>query len=239
MTNCILNILPFYYFLPFSIINYLLYLHLHWSSIGVDGQQHNGHHRPNVLFLLADDLGFADLDWHDPSLHTPNLRRLAFSAHSVRLSNVYVGPLCTPLVISVHFPFPFTFILICQFILMPQQYSNSHAQWPLSFQASKKGKEIKNGKKILSFLFIFYLFNILRTGTQVGRGSKPSPIHPLHSFTCIGWRFPPFLFGRSVPNCWPTSSPTPPNLGRLSDPFHWQMAPGLLSPTVFANQPWL
>jgi hypothetical protein len=102
MTNCITNILPFY-FLPFSLINYLLHLHLHWSSVAVDGQQHNGHHRPNVLFLLADDLGFADLDWHDPSLHTPNLRRLAFSAHSVRLSNVYVGPLCTPLVISFIF----------------------------------------------------------------------------------------------------------------------------------------
>jgi hypothetical protein len=104
MTNCIINILPFY-FLPFSLINYLLHLHLHWSSVAVDGQQHNGHghrdRRPNVIFLLADDLGFADLDWHDPSLHTPNLRRLAFSAHSVRLSNVYVGPLCTPFVISL------------------------------------------------------------------------------------------------------------------------------------------
>jgi arylsulfatase B len=51
---------------------------------------------PNILFILADDLGFADFEWHNPSLRTPNLRQLAFSPHSAILSNVYVGPLCSP-----------------------------------------------------------------------------------------------------------------------------------------------
>ncbi|KAI1720288.1 sulfatase domain-containing protein [Ditylenchus destructor] len=51
---------------------------------------------PNIILILADDLGYGDVDWHDRNLYTPNLRNLAFSDHSVQLSNSYVGQLCTP-----------------------------------------------------------------------------------------------------------------------------------------------
>ncbi|CAD5215977.1 unnamed protein product [Bursaphelenchus xylophilus] len=56
----------------------------------------NGEKSPNILLLLADDLGYADVDWHDPKLSTPNLRKLAFSDHTVYLTNSYVNQLCTP-----------------------------------------------------------------------------------------------------------------------------------------------
>lgn len=56
----------------------------------------DGKSPPNILLILADDLGYADVDWHDHRLHTPNLRNLAFSRHTSYLSNSYVNQLCTP-----------------------------------------------------------------------------------------------------------------------------------------------
>ena len=52
--------------------------------------------RPNILFILADDLGYGDLSCYGrPDYQTPNLDRLA--AQGVRFINSYSGaPLCTP-----------------------------------------------------------------------------------------------------------------------------------------------
>jgi arylsulfatase A-like enzyme len=52
--------------------------------------------RPNILFILADDLGYGDLSCYGrPDYQTPNLDRLA--AQGVRFINAYAGaPLCTP-----------------------------------------------------------------------------------------------------------------------------------------------
>jgi len=52
--------------------------------------------RPNVVFILADDLGWADLAHYGSSFHdTPNLKRLA--DRSVRFTNYYAAsPLCSP-----------------------------------------------------------------------------------------------------------------------------------------------
>jgi arylsulfatase A-like enzyme len=50
---------------------------------------------PNVLLIIADDMGYGDLGWHgNPKLRTPYLDRLA--AQSVRLANFYVSPVCSP-----------------------------------------------------------------------------------------------------------------------------------------------
>ena len=32
---------------------------------------------PNFLVLLADDLGFNDVSWNNPDMHTPALEKLA------------------------------------------------------------------------------------------------------------------------------------------------------------------
>lgn len=52
--------------------------------------------RPNVLLILADDLGYADVGFHGcRDIPTPNLDRLA--GESVRFSNGYVTcPVCSP-----------------------------------------------------------------------------------------------------------------------------------------------
>jgi len=52
--------------------------------------------RPNILYLLVDDLGWTDLGCYGSDLHeTPNIDRLA--AQSVRFSDAYAAaPVCTP-----------------------------------------------------------------------------------------------------------------------------------------------
>ncbi|MEI7728677.1 MAG: arylsulfatase [Verrucomicrobiota bacterium] len=50
--------------------------------------------RPNVLFILADDLGWADVGFHGPDIQTPNIDKLA--AAGTRLEQFYVQPVCSP-----------------------------------------------------------------------------------------------------------------------------------------------
>ena len=50
--------------------------------------------KPNVILLLADDLGFADVGYHDGEIQTPNIDRLA--AAGTRLERFYVAPICSP-----------------------------------------------------------------------------------------------------------------------------------------------
>ncbi|KAK7505089.1 hypothetical protein BaRGS_00003659, partial [Batillaria attramentaria] len=49
---------------------------------------------PHVVFVLADDLGYNDVGWHNPWIRTPHLDMLATTG--VRLENYYVQPICTP-----------------------------------------------------------------------------------------------------------------------------------------------
>jgi arylsulfatase A-like enzyme len=50
--------------------------------------------RPNMIFILADDLGWADIGYHDSDIRTPHLDRLA--GDGVRLNRHYVYPTCSP-----------------------------------------------------------------------------------------------------------------------------------------------
>ncbi|HEV8297546.1 MAG TPA: arylsulfatase, partial [Acidimicrobiales bacterium] len=49
---------------------------------------------PNVVLMLADDLGFADLGCYGSEIDTPNLDALA--AHGFQLTNFHVTPMCSP-----------------------------------------------------------------------------------------------------------------------------------------------
>ncbi len=49
---------------------------------------------PNIVLLLADDLGFADLGSYGSEIHTPNIDRLA--ASGMRFSNFHVAASCAP-----------------------------------------------------------------------------------------------------------------------------------------------
>src|SRR3954454_15926984 len=50
--------------------------------------------KPNIVFLLADDLGYGDVGWHGGDIRTPHLDRLA--AAGARLEAFYVQPVCSP-----------------------------------------------------------------------------------------------------------------------------------------------
>lgn len=49
---------------------------------------------PNIVFIMADDLGWADVDFHGGNVPTPNLNRLR--QQGVELAQHYVAPLCSP-----------------------------------------------------------------------------------------------------------------------------------------------
>ena len=49
---------------------------------------------PNVVVILADDLGFADLGCYGSEIPTPNLDRLAGAG--LQLTNFHVTPMCSP-----------------------------------------------------------------------------------------------------------------------------------------------
>jgi arylsulfatase A-like enzyme len=50
--------------------------------------------RPNIIYFLADDLGWGDVGWHGSEIKTPKLDRLA--AAGARLEQFYVQPVCSP-----------------------------------------------------------------------------------------------------------------------------------------------
>ena len=50
--------------------------------------------RPNVLIILADDLGFHDMPWNNDKIHAPVLKELA--RNGTILKSAYVMSVCTP-----------------------------------------------------------------------------------------------------------------------------------------------
>lgn len=50
--------------------------------------------RPNIVIIVADDLGWADVGYHGSKIRTPHLDR--FAKEGVRLENFHVAPLCSP-----------------------------------------------------------------------------------------------------------------------------------------------
>jgi len=52
------------------------------------------HKQPNILYVIADDLGWADVGFHGSKIKTPNIDRLC--AEGVELTRHYVQPMCTP-----------------------------------------------------------------------------------------------------------------------------------------------
>ena len=53
--------------------------------------------RPNIVFMMADDLGYGDLHYNDGTAQTPNLDAMASGQHSLRLDRYYSGgPVCSP-----------------------------------------------------------------------------------------------------------------------------------------------
>jgi arylsulfatase I/J len=63
-------------------------------SLLAGNAQGQGAGRPNIVYIVADDLGFADVGFRGSDILTPNIDRLA--AEGAILQNFYTQPLCTP-----------------------------------------------------------------------------------------------------------------------------------------------
>src|SRR5579871_1075935 len=60
-------------------------------------EPHAGHaaaSRPNIILILADDLGFSDIGCFGSEIHTPNLDKLA--SRGMRINQFYNNPRCCP-----------------------------------------------------------------------------------------------------------------------------------------------
>ncbi|GFN95654.1 arylsulfatase b-like [Plakobranchus ocellatus] len=87
------------YFLPQVLLLVLgLVAQSHVSADKADSEASSANYRtqrkPNIVFILADDLGFHDVGYHGSRIRTPTLDKL--SENGVRLENYYVQPICSP-----------------------------------------------------------------------------------------------------------------------------------------------
>lgn len=67
---------------------------LHWVPCSINAQEHAAAPRPNVLLILADDLGFSDIGCYGSEIATPNLDRLA--RNGLRFMQMHNTSKCFP-----------------------------------------------------------------------------------------------------------------------------------------------
>ena len=67
-----------------------------WPAAAIKGQSPDKARPPNIIFILADDLGYGDLGCYgQKQIQTPNLDRLA--AEGMRFTQCYAGStVCAP-----------------------------------------------------------------------------------------------------------------------------------------------
>ena len=52
--------------------------------------------RPNIVIVLADDLGFGDVGWNNPRMEDVTSRITEVAEEGTILSQYYVQPVCSP-----------------------------------------------------------------------------------------------------------------------------------------------
>jgi len=86
--------------------------------------------RPNIVYIVADDLGWKDVGFHGSDIRTPNIDRLA--REGARLEQFYVQPMCTPTRAALLTGrYPFRYGLQTLVIPTPSKYGMPTDEWLL------------------------------------------------------------------------------------------------------------
>ena len=78
------------------------FLHQEQEAMGVSKSPTNGQYRrdstlPNIVFVMADDLGYGDVGYNGGNAETPHLDAMAAGPNTVHLTRYYSGgPVCSP-----------------------------------------------------------------------------------------------------------------------------------------------
>ncbi len=65
-----------------------------FAACSENKNEHDSPTQPNIVFIIADDLGWADVEFHGGNVPTPNLNRLR--DEGIELGQHYVAPVCSP-----------------------------------------------------------------------------------------------------------------------------------------------
>ena len=65
-----------------------------FGLFGVVTPAFSADNKPNILFIMADDLGWKDVGFHGSDIKTPTIDKLA--ANGAKLEQYYAQPMCTP-----------------------------------------------------------------------------------------------------------------------------------------------
>ena len=52
--------------------------------------------QPNIVFIVSDDLGFADVGWNNPKMENVSKHITELAREGVILNQYYVQPRCSP-----------------------------------------------------------------------------------------------------------------------------------------------
>ena len=86
--------------------------------------------RPNILYIVADDLGWKDVGFHGSDIKTPNIDKLA--ATGAMLEQFYAQPMCTPTRAALMTGrYPFRYGLQTLVIPAPSTYGLPTDEWLL------------------------------------------------------------------------------------------------------------
>jgi arylsulfatase len=64
------------------------------DQAGADTRKKREGKRPNILLIVADDMGWSDIEPFGGEIRTPQIGRLA--SEGIRFTQFYVGPACSP-----------------------------------------------------------------------------------------------------------------------------------------------
>src|SRR5580704_10934776 len=86
--------------------------------------------KPNIVYIVADDLGWKDVGYHGSDIRTPNLDKLA--QEGARLEQFYAQPMCTPTRAALMTGrYPFRYGLQTLVIPSGQSYGLATDEWLL------------------------------------------------------------------------------------------------------------